>query len=492
VLGWPGLDTSTQPQALRVLFFAETWERFSYYGMRALLVYYMTKHFNYSDERAYQVYGAYTALVYTTPVIGGMLADRLLGGRKAVIFGGLLMALGHFAMAFDQLFYLALALLICGNGFFKPNISTIVGKVFADSDQKRDRAFAIFYMGINLGAWASIFCGILGETYGWHLGFGLAGVGMIVGLCVFSWGQKFFREAAAPPDPERLRAPLFAGLSREWLTYLATFAAVGVCWLLVQEGKVLGKLLGVIGLATLAGLVVYLVRFAKAEERGPMSVAIVLTMFSAVFWAFFEQAGSSIALFTDRNVDREVLGITIQGSAFQSVNPAFVLAFTPLFILLWRKLGSREPSTPLKFGLGTVQLGLGFAALWFGASSSQATGMVPVVWLILGYMLHTSGELCLSPVGLSMITKLSPARIVGVMMGAWFLASAMAQYVASLIAQLTGVEGKESAAGAVPPPAETVMLYGSVFGGIAVSALVIGVLMCAASPLLARHMGGVR
>jgi len=474
------------------LFFAETWERFSFYGMRALLVLYMTKHFGFGDTRAYAVYGSYTALVYTTPLIGGMLADRLLGGRKAVVFGGLLMALGHFAMAFDPLFYLALALLICGNGFFKPNISAIVGRVYPDKDARRDRAFSIFYMGINLGAGASLICGILGESYGWHLGFGLAGVGMLIGLAVFLWGQRFIGQAADPPDPIKLCEPFFLGLSREVLIYLGTAAAVVASWMLVQHGQLLGKLLIVVGLGTLMGLMLYLGRYAKPEERSPMFVAIVLTVFSAVFWAFFEQAGSSMSLFTDRNVDRVVFGTQLRASIFQSVNPAFVLLFAPAFIWLWGRLGPREPSTPLKFGLGVLQLGLGFGALWFGAVSSQETGMVPLYWLLLGYLLHTTGELCVSPVGLSMITKLSPGRIVGVMMGSWFLASAMAQYVASLIAQLTGVKGAEDGAAGVPPPPETVMAYGSVFGAIAVIALLIGVAMCAVAPWLARRMGGVR
>jgi len=485
------VDSSTQPKALRVLFFAETWERFSYYGMRALLVYYMTRHFRYSDDAAYVVYGSYTALVYTTPVIGGMLADKLLGGRKAVVFGGLLMALGHFAMAFDSLFYLALALLICGNGFFKPNISAIVGRVYADDDHKRDRAFAIFYMGINLGGMAAGVCGYLGETFGWHLGFGLAGFGMLIGLAVFWWGQRFLGHSAEPPDLVRLRQPVLLGLSREWLTYLGTLAAVGVAWGLVQQGELLGSLLLIVGLVTLAGLLFYLARVALPAERGPLFVAIVLIVFSTMFWAFFEQAGSSMALFTERNVDRSVLGVEIKPSVFASVNSAYVLLFSPFFIWLWQRLGAREPSTPLKFGLGTVQLGLGFGALWLGAVGAKATGVVPLAWLMLGIGLHTTGELCLSPVGLSMITKLSPPRIVGAMMGAWFLASAEAQYMASAIARLTGVKGAESAATALAP-ADTVMVYGSVFGGIALIALVIGAVMCAVSPLLARHTGAHR
>jgi proton-dependent oligopeptide transporter, POT family len=485
------VEPSNQPKALRVLFFAETWERFSYYGMRALLVYYMTRHFRYSDDAAYVVYGSYTALVYTTPVIGGMLADKLLGGRKAVLFGGLLMALGHFAMAFDALFYLALALLICGNGFFKPNISAIVGRVYSDDDHKRDRAFAIFYMGINLGGMSAGVCGYLGETFGWHLGFGLAGIGMLIGLSVFMWGQRYLAHAAEPPDPVRLRQPVFAGISREWLVYAGTLLAVGAAWLLVQQGELLGSLLLFVGLLTLAGLLYYLARHTQPGERGPMFVAIVLIVFSTMFWAFFEQAGSSMALFTERNVHRVVLGVEIKPSVFASVNSAYVLLFSPFFIWLWNKLGPREPTTPLKFGLGTLQLGLGFGALWLGAVSSKATGIVPLFWLMLGIGLHTTGELCLSPVGLSMVTKLSPPRIVGVMMGAWFLASAEAQYMAAAIARLTGVKGAESAGKAIDPAA-TVMVYGSVFGGIAVIALVVGALMCAVSPILARHTGRVR
>jgi POT family proton-dependent oligopeptide transporter len=243
--------------------------------------------------------------------------------------------------------------------------------------------------------------------------------------------------------------------------------------------------------ATLLGLLWFLIFRAQKHERGPLSVAIILTIFSAVFFAFFEQAGSSMTLFTKRNVDRSVLGLDVPASVFSSLNPLYVLLFAPVFIWLWRVLGPKEPTTPLKFGLGVVQLGLGFGAMWLGAKSSQDSGVVPLLWLMLGILLHTTGELCVSPVGLSMITKLAPERIVGVMMGAWFLASAEAHYVAALIAQLTKVKGAEEA-GPLLAPAQTVMVYGSVFGGIALVALVIGVLMCAVSPLLARHTGGVR
>jgi POT family proton-dependent oligopeptide transporter len=496
----PTDDQPGHPRGLYMLFFAEMWERFSFYGMRALLVLYMVKHFGFSDENAYVVYGSYTALVYSTPVFGGMIADRVLGYRKSVLLGGVLMALGHFAMAFDALFYLALGLLIVGNGFFKPNISTMVGKLYSPGDRRRDSGFTLFYMGINLGALlAPLSCGPLGENVDWHYGFGLAGVGMLCGLAVFTWGRGRVAGIAEPPDPEYLRGAGPLGIRREFLVYAGACAAVVVAWQLVQRGAWVGSLLSVVGVVVSVVLVTYLLRLVDPVERQRMVVALVLIAVSVVFWSFFEQAGSSMNLFTDRNVDRTLPaflgGAEIPASAFQSVNPAFVLLLAPPFILLWGALGRRglEPSTPLKFGLGIVQLGLGFGALYFGATSAPASGIVPVFWLLLGYMLHTSGELCVSPIGLSMITKLSPVKIVGLMMGTWFLSSSFAHYVAGLIAALTGVQGGgEPGAGKLPPPAETVGVYGGVFGGIAVVALVVGVIVMLVAPLLARRTHGIR
>src|SRR5690606_26009865 len=295
------------PRGLYVLFFTEMWERFSYYGMRALLIFYMTRHFLFGDERAYATYGSYTALVYATPVLGGWLADRLLGFRRAVILGAVLMAAGHFAMAFEQLqiFYLALGFLIVGNGFFKPNISSIVGRLYPEGDPRRDSGFTIFYMGINLGAGAApLLCGYVGETYGWDWGFGLAGVGMLLGLMVFLQGQRHLGEAAEAPDRARLRERPVPGINREWLTYLGALGLVIVAWQLVQISQLVGSLLSGVGALVSALLIYYLVRKVDKVERDRLIVALVLTLFSMVFWAFFEQAGSSINLFTDRNVDR--------------------------------------------------------------------------------------------------------------------------------------------------------------------------------------------
>lgn len=614
------------PVGLYTLFFAEMWERFSYYGMRALLVLYMIKGFlKMNDGAAYAVYGAYTALVYATPFIGGMLADRLLGARRAVVLGGLLMAAGHLLMTIESRvsFYGALALLIAGNGFFKPNISTIVGSLYPAGDPKRDGGFTIFYMGINLGAAMSpLVCGYVGETYGWHYGFGLATAGMLVGVAVFvapirltqaliglgalataaamlflqnnvyqllvnlfvgvslvvAAGAAFVAlgkgglpaEAGAPPAEARGRS--------HWPVYAGVALAIPVFSLLVQRNEIAGWMLTIFGGAAFVWLIFQAVKSSQVE-RERLFVVLILMFFSLLFWAFFEQAGSSVNNFTDRNVDRVIEartasaedvghslelrvpletadpalkalppltqeqlgrsggqpavregkpftlsdldalrsaasastardqtvrswqvaptdvgmgigGAEIPASLFQAANPIFIITFGLLFTFLWSFLAARgrEPSTPVKFSLGLLQLGLGFGALWYGAESADARGMVSVVWLLLGYLLHTTGELCLSPVGLSMVTKLSPGRIVSTVMGAWFLATAFSNFLAGLIAQLTGVHGDGGEAQVIPPPTGTVHLYGDVFGQIGVVAIGSALICLALSPLLRRWM----
>jgi proton-dependent oligopeptide transporter, POT family len=485
------------PRVLAYLFFAEAWERFSYYGMRALLVLYLTKSFLFGDKAAYAIFGSYTALVYATPVLGGYLADRLLGFRKAVVLGGVLMALGHFAMTVEnlQVFYFALGLLICGNGFFKPNISTIVGRLYGPDDPRRDSAFTIFYMGINLGGLLSpLACGYLGERYGWHWGFGLAGIGMLLGLVVFLRAQPLLAGIADPPVRAEGSAARWAGFRFETWVYLGALLGVVVAWQLVQHSVLVGTLLVVFGAVVFLGLIVYLLRLPDKVARDRLAVALLLVLVSVLFWSFFEQTGSSMSLFTDRNVNRSLFGWVVPTSQFQAVNGLFILLFAPVLSALWLYLARRqhEPNTPLKFGLGIVQLGLGFGALYIGASVSRATGVVPLFWLVLGYLLHSTGELCLSPIGLSMITKLSPKGITGAMMGTWFLATAFAEYAASLIAQLTGVKESGPLASVLPKPTETVMVYGSVFGSIGLVALGAGVLVVLVSPLIARRMHGVR
>ncbi len=482
------------PKGLYVLFFSEMWERFSFYGMRALLVLYMTKHLDFSDKFATSVYGAYTALVYATPIFGGLIADRILGFRKAVILGGVLMALGHFAMAFESLLYPALALIIVGNGFFKPNISTIVGRLYKEGDVRRDAGFTIFYMGINLGAFLSpLICGYLGETFGWHYGFGLAGIGMIAGLINFQLGSHRFEGKAEPPDREQLKRQIAPGLNVEWAVYLGALVCVVVATLLVGQFKIVGILMNTTTVIVITALVWFGINKCQKIERDRLYVAMALALFSVVFWSFFEQAGSSLNLFTDRNVDRTFGDGEIAASQFQALNALFIILLAPLFSITWRRLGAagNEPNTPVKFGLAILQMGLGYGCLFYGAWSSQEDGMVGVIWLVLGYLFHTTGELCLSPVGLSAMTKLSPLKITGLMMGFWFLASAYAQYVAGIVAGLMGIEGENGGKATDVPATETVMVYGHVFGVIALVAAGFGILVLALSPILKKRMHGI-
>ncbi len=616
------------PAGLFTLFFAEMWERFSYYGMRALLVFYMIKGFlGYGDNEAYDVYGAYTALVYASPFIGGMLADRLLGARRAVVIGGLLMAAGHLLMTIEEhnAFFIALALLICGNGFFKPNISTMVGELYPHGSVKKDMGFTIFYMGVNLGAAMSpVICGYIGETYGWHYGFGLATAGMLVGVAIFVapiwltqalilWGSlatavamPFFqdtmlqlvvrlflavalafsgiiavialgrgglpKEAGAPKDPLAIRRKICGFLRADWAVYIGIAVAVPIIALIVQRNTVAGWALIVTGFIALIYILIEAFFRSTKIERERLYVALILMFFSMLFWAFFEQAGSSVNNFTDRNVDRvfedrqvteadigspiefrvprtdepedapprltqEQLGYPRDGepftltdltklrdkaaeteapaeektvawdvteehtgmgvggpeipaSEFQAVNPIFILVFGLVFTSLWGFLGKRglEPSTPVKFSLGLLQLGLAFGVLWYGAQAADSRGMVGLSWLLLAYLLQTTGELCLSPVGLSMITRLSPKRIVSTIMGAWFLATAFSNFLAGMIARFTGVEHSGDGEQIIPAPIETVNLYGDVFGKIALAAIGSAVVCFALSPLLTRWM----
>lgn len=484
-----GFDDKTflgHPRGLFVLFFAEMWERFSYYGMRALLIFYLTKHWLFSDEKASVIYGAYTALVYITPVIGGYLADRYLGQRKAVLFGAVLLTFGHFLMGIEgdggtdsaalNIFWLALAFIIVGSGFLKANISVIVGQLYPRTDVRRDGAYTIFYVGINLGAaLGALLCGYLGETYGWSYGFGAAGVGMLLGLLVFIWGKPLLMGKGESPDPVRLTQSV-AGLKFEWLIYLVGVAAVAVIWMMIQYQEVVGTVLGISG-AILVGYVLWtaVVKLAP-EDRDRIFAALFLILGSILFWALFEQAGSSLNLYTDRYVDRQ----GVPASVFQSINAIYIVLLGPIFAAVWVWLGRKglEPSAPAKFGLALVQLGAGFLVLVAGASSGVAT---PVLFIFLIYLLHTTGELCLSPVGLSAMNRLSPAHMASLIMGTWFFASATGNFAAGLIAAATG---SESASGEAASQQTVLDVYSSI-GWIAIA---VGVGVFVISPLIKKLM----
>jgi POT family proton-dependent oligopeptide transporter len=446
------------PRGLATLFMVEMWERFSYYGMRALLTLYLTKQLLYSDDMAFGMYGAYTSMVYLTPIFGGMLADRLIGFRKAVTWG---------------------------------DMSSIVGRLYAEGDPRRDGGYTIFYMGVNVGAFlAPLVCGFVGETYGWHYGFGIAGVGMLIGLLNFRLRESVLEGRAEPPNPERLAQPFIAGLSREWVVYIGSIVPIAFATWLVSRFSVVQSLLTTVSIAVTVGLVIFMFARCDAVARSRLAVAVLLCIFGVSFWSLFEQAGSSINLFTDRNVDRGLFGWTIPTSWFQSANPAFIVLLAPVFSWLWSWLAARklEPSTPLKFALGIFQLGLGFLALYL-STQLAADGSIHFTWLLLGYLLHTTGELCVSPVGLSSISKLSPAKILGLMMGVWYLAFAYAQILATVIARMTSItpDGAGEAVSAV----ESAGVYGSVFGQVGLLICGVSVFMFLLVPFLKKGMKGI-
>jgi len=438
------------PRGLFVLFYAEMWERFSYYGMRALLVLYLTKFWLFGDGKANLIYGAYGALVYITPVLGGLIADRWLGQRKAVLFGGVLLALGHGFMAVEgmtgvtdplvkqadpaiNVFWLALALIIVGSGFLKANISVIVGQLYKMTDVRRDAAYTIFYMGVNVGAaLGTILVGYLGETIGWSYGFGLAGIGMVIGLIIFVAGKPALRGHGEAPAP--------LPRNKEITLYAVGIGAVAVIWGLVQFQDVIQNLLIISGLAMLGYTLWEALKMPK-EPRERMFAILFLIALNPVFWGLFEQAGGSLNLYTDRFVDRA----GVPTSLFQSINPIYIILLAPLFAGLWQWLGRRglEPSAPAKFGLALTQVGLSFLIFVWGAESVGVAAMTPVIFVFLIYLLQTTGELCLSPVGLSAMTRLAPLHLASFIMGAWFYMTAVGNFVAGKIGEATGGESGE-------------------------------------------------
>jgi POT family proton-dependent oligopeptide transporter len=438
------------PRGLFVLFYAEMWERFSYYGMRALLILYLTKFWLFSDGQSNVIYGAYGSLVYITPVLGGVIADRWLGQRKAVLFGGILLALGHGFMAVEgmhgatdplvkqadpaiNVFWLALALIIVGSGFLKANISVIVGKLYRMTDIRRDSAYTIFYMGVNVGAaLGTILVGYLGETIGWSYGFGLAGIGMVAGLIIFVTGKASLMGNGEPP--KALGRPL------ELKLYGIGIGAVAVVWGLIQYQSVIQNLLIVSGILMLGYTLFEAFKLPK-EPRERIFAILFLIALNPLFWGLFEQAGGSLNLYTDRFVDRQ----GVPSSLFQSINPIYIVILAPVFAALWQWLGKRglEPSAPAKFALALAQVGLGFLVFVWGAKTVGVEAMTPVFFVFLIYLIHTTGELCLSPVGLSAMARLTPLHLGSFIMGAWFYMTAVGQFVAGKIGAATGGEGGE-------------------------------------------------
>ena len=466
------------PKGLYMLFFAEMWERFSFYGMRGILVFYLTKHWLFGDSAAQGIYASYLALVYITPVLGGYLADRYLGQRKAVLFGGILLAIGHTLMAVEgtggqndatiNVFWAALAFIVVGSGFLKANISVLVGQLYSMTDVRRDGAYTVFYMGVNVGAaLGGILAGYLGETIGWAYGFGLAGIGMVAGLIVFVIGKPALRGNGEP----------LAKLTRskELALYAIGVGSVAVIWGLLQYRDVIQTLLVVSGVALL-GYVLYESFKLPKEPRERMFAILFLISLNPIFWALFEQAGGSMNLYTDRFVDRS----GVPASIFQSINPIFIILLAPLFAGLWQGLGrrGREPSAPAKFGLALFQMGLANLVLVWGAEAFGIAAMTPVMLIFLYYLLATTAELCLSPVGLSAMNRLAPSFLASLIMGAWFYMTAMGNLLAGKIGEATGGhDGVMSKQGLL----DVYELFGWITIGISVVVL-------ALSPIVKRWM----
>jgi len=481
------------PKGLYWLFFAEMWERFCYYGMRGLLILYLTKTLMKSDDESYATYGAYTALVYAVTVLGGKIADQILGYRIAIILGGILMAIGEFLILGGNEFWLILgmAFIISGNGYFKANISSIVGKLYSEGDPRRDSGFTIFYIGVNLGAFlATTVVAEVGSRYGYDKGFLLAGIGMVLGSIIFVFGQKHYEGQGLPPNPDTLHKPLVGPLSRLHLTILGTLAAVPVFYLLLTNSQIVGYLL-----AATAIFVIYNLLSAGFSGgnvlRDRMIVLILLMFFNIVFWACFEQAGSSLTLFADRNIDRNVMGTEIGAATTQFFNPFFILIFGTIFSVMWVWLSriGKNPNIPMKFGLGIVQLGLGYLIIYVGLPFVSPDFKMPLMTLALLYMLHTTGELFISPIGLSMVTKLAPANMTGTVMGAWFLSIAGANYVAALIAKLTG---GEHGGGEPSTAADSFNTYVYIYTQMGLITIGIGLVLVLLSKPLNKLMHGVK
>ncbi len=566
------------PIQLARLFTTEMWERFGYYGMRALLTLYFVQYFFFKDEVSSSLYGAFTALVYLTPLFGGLLADRYLGYKRSVKFGAIMMACGYLGLCFGDnradpiakldgqtyvvemkketvqaeggekvetvkyltiddkrfrvegqkdaslklvsvdgdtsadriyekgkydfdgkrnpfwvnLMFISLAAIIVGNGFFKPNISTIVGTLYAPGDPRRDGGFTIFYMGINLGSFFSqLACPWLYENIGPWAGFAMAAGGMLFAWSLFQFDGGRLKGFGEPPATSKasvdwaiyvcaiLAVPAIWWLMNNTLVSAQTIAdmpkeaikeevsMLGGMWLYIVNLPLLGKIMGLCFLVAVIGVPIWAAISGTIVEAQRMFVAVVLVVFSTVFWTLFEQAGSSLTLFAERNTILDVFGYKMPAGQTQSFNALFIVVFAPVFSILWNALGRRglEPSTPVKFATALLLVGLGFLALVYGAKYANADFRVPLFWLAFAYLLHSVGELCLSPVGLSMITKLSMPKVVGLMMGVWFLSSAMAQYVGGIVAQFAAVE---TVGGEVTDPQKSLETYVGVFQTIGI------------------------
>lgn len=495
------------PFGLLILLATEMWERFSFYGMKALLLFYLTRYHLFTDSDGYLLLGSYAALVYAMPVLGGHIADKYIGFRKAITFGAIMLVLGHMGMAYEghaakyvdgvrvqdtfalQVFYFSLALIVIGVGFLKSNISSIVGELYEENDPRRDSGFTLFYMGINLGALlATIVCVWLGEVYGWGYGFGAAGVGMILGLVIFITGKPYLEGQGEPPSMEAIRAKKYGIRIEHWI-YILSVLGTFVVWQMIQSHSVVQSLLMVAGAASLAYIIYYAAKHLDKVARDRLMALTILILFTIVFWALFEQAYMSLNLFAERIIELNVAGFELKPGWFLGLNSFFIITLAVVFARLWVWLDKRNlnPNTSFKFAYALILVGLGFGALVVGGAVSGEEGKVAFYWLVLAYLLHTCGELCLSPIGLSVVTKLSPHKILGFMMGVWFLATASSEFIAAKISEMASLDNIE-VGDFVSAKAAYIDLYLNLFyAGVAS-----GVVLIVFSPFIRKLMHGVK
>jgi len=566
----PGEEFWGHPKGLYICFFTEMWERFSFYGMKALLFLYLIKYHLMGDASSYQLLGAYGGMVYAMPVLGGMLADRWLGMRKAVVAGAVLLCLGHFGMAFEgeqarmvggdvqrdesalQIFYFSLALIIGGVGLLKPNISTIVGKLYPQNDPRRDGGFTIFYAGINVGAlFASLICGYLGETFGWKYGFGAAGIGMLLGLTVFLTGQKYLHGHAEPKKPELLKEKILGPLNREWAIYLGSLLGVVVIWQLMQNTWTVSGAMHIMSIVLVGWFIWFLVKECNRVERQQMISLVALIIMALVFFVLYEQTYGSWVAFTDRLLTKDLFSIAnatdeavvpwtivpliisplamlmalrlagqnrlrtgeiLLGLVFVLMVVAFIrdmsfvqqtagsltflgaffiVALTPFFTWLWPWLDKRgvNPTKPAKSSIGLLFGGLAFLPMAYAAHLAGINGVASVWWLVLAYGILELGELSISPIGLSAVTQLSVPRVVSVMMGAWFLATAYSEVLAAKFGELSALDVAE---GETLDVALAAAKYGDLFMMMFWIGIVAAVIAFAVTPLVRKGMHGVK
>ncbi|MEO6000471.1 MAG: peptide MFS transporter [Chitinophagaceae bacterium] len=481
-----------QPKQLYILFFTEMWERFSFYGMKALLLAYMVTQLHFDEAKGYAIYGTYTALVFTMPLFGGWIADQYLGYRKSILFGGILMSIGHLILALPEewSFYYGMSFIICGNGFFKPNISSMVGTLYAKNDPRRDSGFSLFYTGINIGAaLGGLFCGYVGQRINWHYGFGLAGVLMILGLMVFYFGQKMLQDKGLPPDLEKLRRIHFRIFRTDLIIYGGIILLIPLIVGIFDTYASMQYIM--LGLGVMAfGYILFIAINLDIVAMRKLFAALVMIIFSILFWAFYEQNAGSLNLFALRNVDMTVLGYDLPALSVNNfLPPAWVIILSFLFARLWSWLNQRgkEPSTPLKFAFSFVLMAIGFFVFWFACKMNAVTGVIPLWTFAVGYLFIIAGELCISPIGLSMITKLSPGKIVSLMMGIWFFATAIGEFLASKIGAMMSVPHavQNNAIASMP-------YYATIMHKIFFAAAGIGVFLLLLLPILKKWMHDIR